>query len=68
MPEVSFTVTLAGGIHSLRISKSSGHPDLDEAALAAIRHSAPFAPPPFGKETEITMSLNFEKRTPENSG
>jgi hypothetical protein len=35
-------------------------------SFTAADHSTPFAPSPFGKETEITMSLDFEKRTPEN--
>jgi protein TonB len=43
---------------------SSGHPDLDRAALTAIREAAPFSPIPAGlapdaSVLEITMPIRF---------
>ena len=51
---VSFTLTLDGQIKpgTLRIVTSSGQPKLDAAALATVRASAPFDPPP----REMTVS------------
>lgn len=40
--QVSFTVLADGGVGNVRISKSSGSPVLDEAALNAVRGAEPF--------------------------
>ncbi|CAN7416295.1 TonB family protein [Pararhizobium sp. LjRoot255] len=40
--QVSFTILANGGVSGARISKSSGSPVLDEAALNAIRGAEPF--------------------------
>jgi protein TonB len=61
-PGVRFIVALDGSIHSIVISRSSGHPGLDTAALDAIRRAAPFPPSPFGKDTEVDITLNFEEK------
>lgn len=45
---VTVGVTRSGGLQSARISQSSGIAALDQAALAAVRRSAPFPPPPAG--------------------
>lgn len=45
---VSFGIATDGGIRYLRISESSGSATLDNAALTAIRKSAPFGEPPAG--------------------
>ncbi|QPC85844.1 TonB family protein [Mesorhizobium sp. NBSH29] len=39
---VSFVVSSAGGVGSIRIARSSGSPELDAAALAIVRRAAPF--------------------------
>jgi protein TonB len=62
-PSVRFSLATDGSIHSIVIGRSSGHPGLDDAALDAVRRSAPFPPSPFGGEREIVISLNFEKET-----
>jgi protein TonB len=62
-PRVRFSLAVDGSIHSIVISRSSGYPDLDNAALEAVRRSAPFPPSPFGGEMKIVISLNFEKET-----
>jgi protein TonB len=52
---VSLTVVDDGHIKpgTLRIAQSSGQPKLDASALATVRASAPFEPPPY------EMNLNF---------
>lgn len=44
--QVSFVVSASGGVGSVRISRSSGSPELDSAALAVVRRAAPFPPIP----------------------
>ncbi len=45
-------------IHSLRITKSSGHALLDRHALETVQNSAPFPAPPSG-ELEVTIPIAF---------
>jgi periplasmic protein TonB len=44
--QVSFGVTPSGDLNYASLTQSSGNERLDEAALEAIRRSAPFGPPP----------------------
>lgn len=44
-----------GNIYSMRISKSSGIPELDEAAKNIVRMSAPFAPLPLELQKELSV-------------
>lgn len=44
--QVSFGVTPSGDLSYASLTQSSGNERLDEAALEAIRRSAPFGPPP----------------------
>lgn len=53
-----------GGLHDIRIIRSSGHTDLDNAALKIAKLSAPFAPltPEILKDTDIfhiVLDWNF---------
>ncbi len=59
MGRITFNVDLAGYLLRERVVKSSGSPELDSAALAAIRAAGPFPPPPTG--TEISLILNYGK-------
>ncbi|WP_137156870.1 TonB family protein [Rhizobium sp. FKL33] len=43
---LSFTITADGGVSGARISRSSGDPKLDQAALALLDKAAPFPPIP----------------------
>jgi len=43
---IYFQVLKSGRVIELRIEKSSGYPDFDEACLAAVERSAPFPPLP----------------------
>ncbi|MGR9088465.1 MAG: TonB family protein [Gammaproteobacteria bacterium] len=59
----NFSATLAmdvgikvdGSIYSMRISRSSGIPELDEAAKNIVRMSAPFAPLPLELQKELSV-------------
>jgi periplasmic protein TonB len=57
-----------GSIYSIRISKSSGNPALDEAAKRIVRMSAPFAPLPLDllKELEVLVITRVWKFSDES--
>ncbi|MCW2283442.1 protein TonB [Rhodoblastus acidophilus] len=57
--EIIFGVDGAGRLVGQRVIKSSGSPELDLAALAAIRAAAPYPPPPTG--SGITLNLHFRR-------
>ena len=44
-----------GSIYSIRINRSSGNPELDEAAKNIVRMSAPFAPLPLELRKELNV-------------
>ncbi len=44
-----------GSVYSIRINKSSGNPELDEAAIKIVRMSAPFAPLPLELRKELNV-------------
>jgi protein TonB len=44
-----------GNIYSIRINKSSGNPELDEAAIKIVRMSAPFPPLPLDLTKELDV-------------
>lgn len=57
---VSFGVSRSGGLTYVRLSRSSGAAALDQAALAAVRRSAPFPPPPAGAPaSRLAFSVPF---------
>ncbi|MDR2032508.1 MAG: TonB family protein [Azoarcus sp.] len=62
-PTVAFTLTVEGRIlpGSLRVTKSSGFPALDEASLAAIRQGASFFPKP-PRQIRLEYGFSFDKR------
>jgi periplasmic protein TonB len=56
---VSFTILPGGGIalDSLRVTASSGQPQLDASALKTVRSSLPFDPPP--KQITVAIGVAF---------
>ena len=44
-----------GSVYSIRINKSSGNPELDEAAKKIVRMSAPFPPLPLDLRKEVDV-------------
>jgi periplasmic protein TonB len=62
---VSFTLDRSGRLLSRNIAHSSGHPSLDQEALATIDRSQPLPTPPAGTSQaslHITVPLNFTLR------
>lgn len=60
---VSFGVSRSGGLTYVRLSRSSGAAALDQAAVAAVRRSAPFPPPPAGAPaSRLVFSVPFRFR------
>ncbi len=58
--QISFGVTPKGGLSYANLAQSSGSPKLDEAALDAIRRSAPFGPPPAdASPSQLRFSIPF---------
>lgn len=61
--EVGFLVATDGGVSDVEVIKTSRHPDLDQAALAAVKDAAPFPRPPsglFSGPLKMTLTIVFE--------
>jgi TonB family protein len=43
---LELTVADSGALHDVKVAQSSGNPDFDNAAIAVVKDSAPFAAPP----------------------
>ncbi|MBV9065126.1 MAG: TonB family protein, partial [Methylobacteriaceae bacterium] len=56
---VSFIIDGEGGLVYQTISHSSGEPDLDAEALAAVKAAAPYPPPPPGAPRSLLATLKF---------
>ena len=57
-----FTLTRSGIVTTVEIVKSSGHADLDAAAMATVRRASPLPPPPEtvpGEPITLTLPLQF---------
>lgn len=60
--QVGFTISAGGGVSGVRITRSSGSPELDQMALAVVRRAAPFPPIPEGagrSSWPFAMPLGF---------
>jgi periplasmic protein TonB len=58
--EVSFGVTASGDLSYAELAQSSGNAKLDEAAVEAVRRSAPFgAPPADASPQQLRFSIPF---------
>jgi periplasmic protein TonB len=55
--EVGFSVSRDGSLLDLWIERSSGHPALDEGALATLRRAAPFPVIPASLPAELGVSM-----------
>ena len=55
---VSFAISASGSLRNSLVVRSSGKAPLDHAALAIIRRSAPFSPPP-GSERSYIITIHF---------
>ena len=61
---VSFSVDRQGGIHSVRLVKSSGSSILDKEALALVQRAEPLPPPPPeipGAQIPLSQQINYNR-------
>ena len=56
---VSFIIDGEGGLVYQTLSHSSGEPDLDAEAIAAVKAAAPYPPPPPGAPRSLLATIKF---------
>ena len=54
---IAFTIDENGALTEVHVAVSSGNPDVDQAALAIIEHSAPYPPPPPGAQRSFAPAI-----------
>lgn len=54
---VAFTIAPNGRLAAVSIAKSSGHAELDRAALRVVQRAAPFPPPPQGARRSYSINI-----------
>ena len=59
---LSFALMPGGALLSAEIARSSGKPQLDQAALAALKEASPFTPPPVNMPGDPRFTISFEFR------
>lgn len=60
--KVQFSIDRKGNLLEASVLESSGHPSLDEEAVAVLRRASPFPPPPVNMKGEtivLTLPLSF---------
>lgn len=58
---VSFTITAGGALAGVSLSRSSGNPALDQAAIDAVNRAAPFPPVPTGTSKSMAVPVDFTR-------
>jgi TonB family protein len=62
---VTFQVAADGHVSAIRLSRTSGYPRLDQAAVDLVRRSSPLPPPPASVQTTpVTLPVRFSLRQP----
>ncbi|MBN9985613.1 TonB family protein [Rhizobium laguerreae] len=59
---VRLTIAGSGNLVSAVISRSSGVPEIDQAAADAVRRASPFSPPPGGISMSFTQVFEIERK------
>jgi TonB family protein len=57
---INFTLDKSGSVTNTKLAKSSGMPQIDSAAMTAIKTSAPFDPLPSGAGKTVDVQVSFE--------
>jgi TonB family protein len=57
---VDFNISRAGELSELRLMHSSGTTIVDDAAMQAVRNSAPFPPLPEGADEKVLIQFTFD--------
>lgn len=58
---VAFKVNKEGAMSDLKVSKSSGSSSIDDAALDAVRHAAPFGKLPADADEPVDIQFTFDE-------
>lgn len=56
----NFKINKNGSIGAVKVSKSSGMTQIDDAAVNAIKSSAPFDPLPSGVKKDVDIHITFD--------
>jgi len=59
---VTFTVSGAGAVTSVRLARGSGQSVLDRESLAMVRRASPFPAPPDGRPKQLSVPIRFGLR------
>jgi periplasmic protein TonB len=59
---VTFTITKHGRLTAHRVSRSSGHSEVDSAALATLQRAQPYPPPPAELANQASFSFTLPLR------
>jgi protein TonB len=60
--QVRFSIDGGGNVQSVRLVRSSGYAELDEAVVALVRRASPVPAPPPGAPREVTAPVQFRVR------
>ena len=60
--QVHFSIDARGNVLSTKLVRSSGHPALDEAAVALVQRASPVPAPPAAAPRSITAPIRFDIR------
>ncbi len=58
--QVAFKLTDDGTMSNLKLEKTSGSPQADTAALAAVKNASPFRPLPDGSPADVDITFTFD--------
>ncbi|MGO9005774.1 MAG: energy transducer TonB [Beijerinckiaceae bacterium] len=58
---ISFYLDDTGRMVQEAVYRTSGYPDMDAEALAAIKRAAPFPPPPYGMRPQLHATIEFKE-------
>ncbi|MGP0060353.1 MAG: cell envelope integrity protein TolA [Beijerinckiaceae bacterium] len=58
---VSFYLDDTGRMVQEAVFRTSGYPDMDAEALAAIKRASPFPPPPYGMRPQLHATIEFKE-------
>lgn len=59
---VAFSIDAGGRVTSVRLTRGTGTPSLDEEAQAMVRRASPLPAPPSGRAASMTLPVTFEVR------
>ncbi|MFD2238901.1 energy transducer TonB [Aureimonas populi] len=58
--QVAFTISGSGAASGVRLARSSGNANLDQAALQLVQRASPFPAPPGGRSISLTVPIRYD--------